>query len=466
MNFLSGKRTQREKDDPIPHRAPVYNAAPENAETQEDRPRFQRGSKLGRMPSHREWYDADTRTNDSEFGIHARQPGGQGEEGGSLALAMARTSSRRQGVTEKLANGLDDYEKNDAQVRKDQQDVLRNVQDGHSGESVLEAQGNNQRTMDIEKQQTDKSQSSSSSGPDDDDSDKNLVSWDTPDSLENPRNWSLHRRWAVIAIVSSYTFLSPLSSSMIAPALPIISQQFNITSSVEQSLMLSVFVLAYAIGPMFLGPCSEMFGRRIVLQLSNLFFIIFTVACAVAQNRIQLSIFRFFAGFGGSAPMSIGGGTVSDLMKPEERGTAMSVYSLAPLLGPAVGPIVGAFIIEYTGNWRWIFGVASIAEGVTAIVGLMLLPETYAPQLLHKKAERLRRETGNHKLHTIFEQNDVHWLTRFEHNMIRPFVLIGTQPIMQSLALFMMVSLLNGIKNCPNLLLDYLWNNVHPPHRL
>lgn len=68
-----------------------------------------------------------------------------------------------------------------------------------------------------------------------------------------------------------------------------------------------------------------MFGRRLVLQISNLFFIIFTVACAVAQNRIELSIFRFFAGLGGSAPLSIGGGTVSDLMAPDERGTAMSV---------------------------------------------------------------------------------------------------------------------------------------------
>ena len=78
--------------------------------------------------------------------------------------------------------------------------------------------------------------------------DPNLVTWDSPDSMENPRNWSPLRKTTVVVIVSSYTFLSPLSSSVIAPALPLLSQQFNVTSSARESLMLSVFVLAYAVG--------------------------------------------------------------------------------------------------------------------------------------------------------------------------------------------------------------------------
>jgi multidrug resistance protein len=226
---------------------------------------------------------------------------------------------------------------------------------------------------------------------------------------------------------------------MIAPALPAISAQFNITSSVLESLMLSVFILAYAVGPLFLAPLSEMFGRRIVLQSANLFFIVFTVACAVAQNRVQLSIFRFFAGLGGSAPLTIGGGTVSDLMLPEERGVAMSIYSLGPLMGPALGPIIGGWIIQRTGNWRWIFGVASIAAGVTAAIGIFILPETYAPKILGKKAARLRKETGNEKLHTVFDQNAMTWQSRMRHNMVRPFILISTQPIIIVLGVYLMI---------------------------
>ena len=46
---------------------------------------------------------------------------------------------------------------------------------------------------------------------------------------------------------------------------------------------------------------------------------------------------RFLAGFGGSVGVSIGGGTISDIWHRHERGRAVAIYSLMPLLGPAVG---------------------------------------------------------------------------------------------------------------------------------
>lgn len=69
--------------------------------------------------------------------------------------------------------------------------------------------------------------------------------------------------------------------------------------------MLSVFVLAYAVGPLFLGPLSEIYGRVIVLQLSNLFFLVFNIGCAVSQTKVQMIVCRFFAGLGGSAPLAV-----------------------------------------------------------------------------------------------------------------------------------------------------------------
>lgn len=80
-----------------------------------------------------------------------------------------------------------------------------------------------------------------------------------------------------------------------------------------------------------------MYGRKIVLTASNLFFLAFTIACAVAQSSAQLTAFRFLAGLGGSAPLAIGGGSLSDLFTPDNRGQAMAVYSLCPLLGPVIG---------------------------------------------------------------------------------------------------------------------------------
>jgi MFS family permease len=124
---------------------------------------------------------------------------------------------------------------------------------------------------------------------------------------------------------------------MVAPALEAIGSEFGISNSVELSLTLSIFVLAYAIGPLLMAPLSEMYGRVYVLQLSNLLYFFFNLGCGLSQSKVQLIIFRFLSGLGGSAPLALGGGVISDLFPPEERGRAVSIYSLAPLLGPAVG---------------------------------------------------------------------------------------------------------------------------------
>ncbi|UZJ53527.1 hypothetical protein CBS101457_002847 [Exobasidium rhododendri] len=454
--------------------ATTSNCKDESAVKAVQRPQM-RGLSLTRTHSRREVYDADTASTYGEFGSYSSgvkveeekdqtkrtssRPRSSSRDSGSKGNPSSRGANFKPAAAHHgFAEEAHDYVHEDAREKAEEEEILRDVERGHSGESVREKQSHDHahaHNVDLEKQQEQQQKSNSdtsssatrrpseistSSAEEEEKRDPNLVTWDSPSSQENPRNWSLHRRWSVIVIVSTYTFLSPLSSSMIAPALPTISAQFHITSSVLESLMLSVFVLAYAVGPLFLAPLSEMFGRRIVLQSANAFFIIFTVACAVAQDRVQLSIFRFFAGLGGSAPLTIGGGTVSDLMLPEERGVAMSIYSLGPLMGPALGPIIGGWIIQRTGNWRWIFGVACIAAGITASIGLFILPETYAPKILGDKAKRLRKETGNEKLHTVFDQNAMTWQARMRHNMVRPFILIATQPIIIVLGFYLMIT--------------------------
>lgn len=92
---------------------------------------------------------------------------------------------------------------------------------------------------------------------------------------------------------------------MVAPALTTMSKDLNITDAVESQLTLSIFVLAYAVGPLFLGPLSEIYGRVIVLQLSNLFYLVFNIACGVAQTKTQVIVCRLLSGLGGSAPMAV-----------------------------------------------------------------------------------------------------------------------------------------------------------------
>ena len=223
---------------------------------------------------------------------------------------------------------------------------------------------------------------------------------------------------------------------MVAPAISSIAAEFKITSEVEQQMVLSVFVLAYAIGPLFLGPLSEIYGRVPVLQLANLFFLVFNTACGGSRNKGEMIAFRFLSGLGGSAPLAIGGGVLSDCWRTEERGRAISLYTLGPLLGPAIGPIAGGFITENT-TFRWAFYAVSITDAVIQLSGLFFLRETYAPKLLHIKAEKLRKQTGNMALHTEFEHPERSFANTMERALIRPFKLLGTQPIVQVLAVYM-----------------------------
>jgi multidrug resistance protein len=237
-------------------------------------------------------------------------------------------------------------------------------------------------------------------------------------------------------LVSSFTFISPVSSSMVAPALTSIGAELNISSEFELSLTLSIFVLAYAVGPLFLGPLSELYGRTIVLQLSNMLYLFFNLGCALSQSKGQLIAFRFLSGLGGSAPLALGGGVLSDLFQAEERGRAISIYSLAPLLGPAIGPIAGGFISENT-TWRWVFYATTAADAIIQLVGLFLLQETYTPILLQRKKLALIKSTGNKALHTEYDRPDRTLAKAIKVALSRPFVLLGSQVIVQVLAVYM-----------------------------
>lgn len=91
---------------------------------------------------------------------------------------------------------------------------------------------------------------------------------------------------------------------MLAPALPDLAERFN-TSGLETYLIMSIFLLAYAIGPFILAPLSEMYGRVVVLQAANMLFLIFNTICGFSQTKGQIMAFRFLSGLGGAAPQAV-----------------------------------------------------------------------------------------------------------------------------------------------------------------
>lgn len=77
----------------------------------------------------------------------------------------------------------------------------------------------------------------------------------------------------------------------------------------------------------------------------------------------MLLAFRFLSGFAGVATITIGSGTIADIMPREKRGKAVSIWSVGPILGPMIGPIIGGNVAEVAG-WRWMFWAISIAVSI------------------------------------------------------------------------------------------------------
>lgn len=270
-----------------------------------------------------------------------------------------------------------------------------------------------------------------------DPNDPDVVDWDGPDDPEKALNWTAKKKFGNLAVLSSITFLTPLASSMVAPAIPEIMKEFRNTNETIGSLIVSIYILGYCIGPLIIAPLSELYGRLIIYHCNNAIFIIFTIACAVAPNIGSLCFFRFIAGCAGSCPLTIGGGSIADMFIQEKRGGAMAIFALGPLLGPVIGPVAGGYLAEAEG-WRWVFWVITIAGGLLAISALILMRETHEPTLLARRAARLRKETDNprlrSKLTSTKDRKTVFWMA-----IARPTKMLLFSPIVGFLSIYMAV---------------------------
>ncbi|KAG7447085.1 MFS general substrate transporter [Guyanagaster necrorhizus] len=280
-----------------------------------------------------------------------------------------------------------------------------------------------------------------------------VVSWDGDDDPENPKNWSYSQKWIATGLISTYTMLSPITSSMIAPAARDVAKDLGATSHIFEPLLTSIFILAYAFGPLFFGPVSQVYGRSRVVQLGNVFYMIFNLVCAFAKTPSQMLAFRFLAGIGGSAPLALGGGVINDCWSVKERGRAVTLYALAPLLGPIIGPIAGAWIAMKT-TWKWVFWSTSIAAVFVQAISFFWLKETFAPLLLARKARKLQNASSgednviyvtshqqNPSKYTMTDTRELFLtcLTRppVHKLLLYPVVLLLTEPTAQLLGIYL-----------------------------
>jgi MFS family permease len=155
--------------------------------------------------------------------------------------------------------------------------------------------------------------------------------------------------------VGSDVFDSSYATSAYSPGIEGVAQRFNVSREVAV-LPLSLYVLGLALGPLIAGGLSETFGRRIVYLTCMPLCLIFTLGSGFSKSVATLIVCRTLAGISGAAPIAIGAGTVADIFVPHRRAAGLSLWVLAPFLGPALGMsglrVMGEFHVDITRSFN------------------------------------------------------------------------------------------------------------------
>ncbi|CAD6445692.1 4f2ac1b8-49e8-4c0a-8603-3dff6ab190fb [Sclerotinia trifoliorum] len=122
-----------------------------------------------------------------------------------------------------------------------------------------------------------------------------LVDYEENDP-ENSLNWSPTQKWLIVFGVSWMGFVSVFSTMSIMPTAPQILHEFHSRSTLDQTLLVTIWELGEGIGPFFIAPLSERFGRLLVFHIANFLALCCLIACALSVNIPILIAFRSLAG--------------------------------------------------------------------------------------------------------------------------------------------------------------------------
>ncbi|KAF8269310.1 major facilitator superfamily domain-containing protein [Lactarius quietus] len=261
-----------------------------------------------------------------------------------------------------------------------------------------------------------------------------LVSF-SPDDPDNPLNWSRLKRWYITFAGGILVLNATFASSAPSGLLPQMMDYFGFGEEVAP-LTVSLFIAGYCLGPLLWGPLSEHIGRRPVFLISFLFYAGFQIGCALSRNTASILIFRFLSGTFAAAPLTNSGGVVGDIWDAKTRGNAMLIFAVSPFAGPSLGPVVSGWLAVYGASWRWLFWVLTMFSGFCLVAIFFTLPETYGPVLLARKAQRIRKETGDERYYAPIEERNVPIGHRLYSIFAMPFKILFLEPMLLAITIY------------------------------
>jgi DHA1 family multidrug resistance protein-like MFS transporter len=272
-----------------------------------------------------------------------------------------------------------------------------------------------------------------------------LVDWYTTDDAENPQNWSFGKKAIVLSQILIYTMSVYMGSAIYSPSIEGVMVRFGVSIGAA-SMGLSMYVLAYGIGPLLFSPLSEIpiIGRNPPYMISYAIFVILLVPSALVDNFSGLIALRFLQGFFGSPCLATGGATLQDIYSIIKLPYVLSLWAFAATCGPALGPIISGFSVQAE-NWRWSMWEMLWMNGPVFLSLFVFLPETSSANILLRRAQRLRKLTGNNNLKSQSEIDQAQLTARdiTIEALWRPFQLVLLDPSIAFTAVY--TALIYGI---------------------
>ncbi|KKA19748.1 hypothetical protein T310_6260 [Rasamsonia emersonii CBS 393.64] len=170
------------------------------------------------------------------------------------------------------------------------------------------------------------------------------------------------------------SFFSPLSGQIYYPVMPLLVQNYHLTTALV-NLSITTYMVLQGIAPSFMGTFSDASGRRPAYMLAFAIYTAANIGLALQDSFAALLVLRCLQSAGSSGTVAFGYGVIADVTTTGERGKFMGPMAAGVMVAPALGPVIGGLLAQFLG-WRSVFWFLVIISGSYLVVYVVLVPET------------------------------------------------------------------------------------------